>query len=133
RNRTGAAMPRDRIAWHRSRPSESGSPMSMITASGALRAAAPSASSPRVTAETSNPSSPSPRRRRPRRSASSSTTSTSGVGIVLPIFLQPARAPGAPALNRTPPLSALTQDLAERQAAELAARQRGGEDRSDQR
>src|SRR5438132_8859556 len=71
-------MPRARSAWHTSRPSASGSPMSMISASGCCDATRSSASAPVVASAGANPSSFSPRSRRPPSSTSSSRIRTRG-------------------------------------------------------
>src|SRR5436305_2622161 len=69
-------MPRARSAWQRSRPSASGKPMSITSASTSVWPIRASASAPVPTASTTNPSSSRPRPSRLRSSSSSSTTRT---------------------------------------------------------
>src|SRR2546423_4062506 len=74
RNSTGVWMPRARNAWQRSRPSVSGSPISITSRSRLLCSTRASASAPVATAPTSNPSSRRPLSSTLRSSSSSSTT-----------------------------------------------------------
>src|SRR5690242_20339586 len=69
-------MPRARSAWQRSRPSVSGRPMSITSASTSVDEARSSAAAPVATVSAAKPSSRSPRRSRLRNSSSSSTTRT---------------------------------------------------------
>ena len=68
RNSTGTWWPWARSEWQRSRPSESGRPMSSTSASGSERSARLRNSAPLPTASVLNPSSRRPRTRTPRSS-----------------------------------------------------------------
>src|SRR5262245_52899063 len=69
-------MPRARSAWHKSRPSASGRPMSITNTSGTARSTWSSAIAPVPAKSTAKPSSRSPRPSTPRSSTSSSTSKT---------------------------------------------------------
>src|SRR3954470_2228418 len=105
RKRTGAWIPRTRSAWQTSRPSASGSPMSITSASGPESSMRSSTSAPVATASTRKPSSRRPRRRTPRSSSSSSTTSKDWPNVI-------------------PEVSLLPQDRAEREAPDPQRGQR---------